>query len=111
MFLGVLPTCLAVHHVCVCLVQVEDRRDHWIPWTGIRGSSEPTCGCWESNPYPLEEQSMFLIAEAFSPFLIQHVTVLLKLASHLCTSDLIATFEDIYHPFILVEKEKKYSVV
>lgn len=54
---------------------------------------------------------MLLIAEAFSLFLIQHVTELLKLVSHLCTSDLIATFEFIHHPFILVGKEKKYSVV
>lgn len=91
MFMVVLPICLAVHHECVYLMQLKARRDHLIPWTGIRDSSEQPCGCWEWNPHPLEEQSVLLITETFSPFLIQLVIVLLKLASQLCTSDLIAT--------------------
>lgn len=36
MFMGVLPTYLAVYRVCVCAcVCAEARRDDWIPWTGI----------------------------------------------------------------------------
>jgi hypothetical protein len=39
------------------------------PGTGITDSYKPLHGCWELNPGPLEEQSMFLTAElSLQPF-------------------------------------------
>lgn len=45
----------------------------WFPWrseetleypgTGVTHSYEPPCGCWESNPGPLQEQQVLLTAE------------------------------------------------
>lgn len=33
------------------------------PGTGVTDSHEPSWGCWESNPDPLEEQPVFLTTE------------------------------------------------
>lgn len=45
----------------------------WYPWrseedtgcpgTGIMDSYEPPCGCWESNPDPLQQQQVLLTTE------------------------------------------------
>jgi hypothetical protein len=49
-------------HVCEYTVAVfrHTRRGHWIPTTD---GCEPSCGCWELNSGPLEEQSVLLTAE------------------------------------------------
>jgi hypothetical protein len=41
-----------------CLKRPEDVRS-----PGTRDSCEPLCGCWETNPGPLEEKQVFLITE------------------------------------------------
>jgi hypothetical protein len=34
------------------------------PGSGVKDKCEPSCGCWELNPGPLEEQTVLLAAEA-----------------------------------------------
>lgn len=46
---------------------VPARRGHWILGTGIIDGCELPSGCWESNPGPLEEQTILLIIELSSP--------------------------------------------
>ena len=33
------------------------------PETGVNNGCEPSCGCWELNPGPRQEQFIFLAAE------------------------------------------------
>lgn len=47
MCIGVLPKC-----TCVRVSEI-----------GVTDCCEPPCGCWESNPSPLEEQSVLPSAE------------------------------------------------
>ena len=51
-------------HVCVCTV-CPQRSDESIrfPGTGVTDSCELPCGCWESNPGPLQEQSVRVTTE------------------------------------------------
>lgn len=50
-----LPAYVCAPHAAV---PREARRGHWIPRNCM-----PPCGCWESNPGPLTEQPVFLMAE------------------------------------------------
>lgn len=54
------PGCMSLHHVLVrCL---------WSPEEGIRSlvtdDCESSCGCWELNTRPLEEQPVLLITKS-----------------------------------------------
>ena len=50
------------HTHCVwCPQRLEDGTGS--PETGVADGCEPTCGCCESNPGSLEEQSVFLTAK------------------------------------------------
>jgi hypothetical protein len=53
-----------------CKSQEEDVRT---PGTKITGVSQPPCGCWESNPEPLEDQLVLLTVE---PSLQFHVSAI-----------------------------------
>lgn len=44
----------------VCLMPVETRRGHSIPWPGVREGCEPPYGCSDSNLGPLVEQPVLL---------------------------------------------------
>lgn len=46
--------CTYVCVLLVCLMPTEARRGCWVPGTGVIDSSEPPCGCWETNPGPLD---------------------------------------------------------
>lgn len=46
-----------------CLVPAEARGVVQVSWTGVTGSCELLCRCWELNTGPLEEQQVFLIIE------------------------------------------------
>lgn len=60
MCMSILPTCVSVH----CM-------HAWCQWgseggvgslrTGHTDGCESTCGCWEPNPGPLQEQKVFII--------------------------------------------------
>ncbi|XP_038167074.1 ras-related protein Rab-13 isoform X2 [Arvicola amphibius] len=54
-------------HTSANQVPSEVRREWWTPGTLVTDGCEPPRGCWELNSGPLEEQSVFLTAEAFSP--------------------------------------------
>lgn len=63
MYVNVLPFCICVHNICVCLVPKGDRRVHWNPGAGVTDSCEPLCGCWELNFDPLQEQPVLLTTD------------------------------------------------
>ena len=54
-------------HLYLCITQVQGpkRLEEGIGSPGIVviGSGESPCGCWESNPRPLEEQPVLLTVE------------------------------------------------
>ena len=62
MYICVLSVCMSEQHLCP-----------WCPWnpeegvqlprTGVTDGCELLCGCWETNPGPLQEQPLFLTAE------------------------------------------------
>jgi hypothetical protein len=62
-----LSECFACMSVCAppkCLVPTEARSYYQrAPGTGVKDGCEPSCGCWELNPGPLQEQFIFLAAE------------------------------------------------
>ena len=39
-----------------------------IPGTGVTDSCETVCGCWESNPGPLQEQVILPTESTLQPF-------------------------------------------
>lgn len=53
--------CSYVFASYVCLVPVEVRRGHQIPWTWDHGWLLAPCGCWELNPGLLQEQLVLLL--------------------------------------------------
>lgn len=53
-----------VHHVC-SWCQLRLQRRIRFPGTGVTDLCEPRCGCWESTPGPLGEQSGLFAAESF----------------------------------------------
>lgn len=64
MCIGVLPTCMSVHHAHA---EPEDARKGWgsdPPGSGVADSCRPLCGCLELNPF-LEELPVLLTAEPF----------------------------------------------
>jgi hypothetical protein len=64
--MGVLPVCMRAYHTCaqyLCRLKEGIRS----PGTGITGCCKPSCGCWELNPGPLEEQLTLLTAKAITP--------------------------------------------
>lgn len=60
---GALLSCVSVHHIYA--VPREARRGPWILVAGMTDGCKLPCGCWQSNLYRLEEQSV-LITEQFS---------------------------------------------
>ena len=69
MCVDILPACMSVHRV---LPGALRRPEEGVgsPGTGITDGCEPPCGCWESNPGPLEEQPVLLpTADLSSPIL------------------------------------------
>ena len=52
-----------VYAPCACLVPMKARRGVRSPGTGVKDGCEPPCGCWESNPGPLEKQFVLSNAE------------------------------------------------
>lgn len=61
---GILSVCMSVYQV-YAMPKGGQKRASDAPGTRVTEGSEP-CGCWESNPAPLEEQPM-LLAEGPSP--------------------------------------------
>lgn len=54
--MSLLPACMFVQHVCAqCLWRPEE--DIGSPGTVVTNECEPSHGCWEANPGPLQEQS------------------------------------------------------
>jgi hypothetical protein len=54
-------------YVCVCPVPIEVRRGHWILWINGFGAGDdckPLSGCRESNPSPLQGQSVLLTTKS-----------------------------------------------
>lgn len=49
--------CMYVCIPCTCLVPEEFRKSVGSPESGVADDCEPPCGCWETNPGPLEELS------------------------------------------------------
>ena len=43
--------------------------------SGVTDSCELSCGCWELNPGPLEEQPVLLTSHLFNPDIVQFLTV------------------------------------
>jgi hypothetical protein len=50
---------------CVHTVPTEARRGHQIPQKRLREGCEWSCGCWECNLGPQQEQLVLLTAESF----------------------------------------------
>lgn len=46
-----------------CLVPSEDRRRYQVLTTGVMDGCDPSCGCRELNPDPLQKQQTILITE------------------------------------------------
>lgn len=55
--------CMYVYSLLVCCAQEASRVCH-SPWTLSADGYELLCGFWESNPGPLEEQPVPLIADS-----------------------------------------------
>jgi hypothetical protein len=56
--------CLSAH-LCVMCLQHSWRQEEVVRSSGKRVTDccEPSCGCWELNPGPLEEQPVILTPE------------------------------------------------
>ena len=52
---GALPVCMSMQPACVCLLPVEARIGDQPTGTGVTDICEPPCGCWVSNPTPLQD--------------------------------------------------------
>lgn len=61
MYMGVLLACTSVHQCIWYPQRLEDGTGS--PGTGVADGCEPICGCCESNPGSLEDQSVFLTAK------------------------------------------------
>jgi hypothetical protein len=68
MLMGILLACMFVCHICAwCLKRLEEGIKS--PGTGVTDDCEPSCGYWESNLGPLEEQLVPLTTElSLQPF-------------------------------------------
>ena len=84
----VLPECMH----CTTCVWYSRRSEEGIifPGTGVPESCEPTCGCWELNLYPLQEQQVLLTAE---PSFLPHVQLLTRAMS--------AQLDPVHSPFLV----------
>ena len=60
----VLPACIYVHHVSA--VPEEVRRGRQVFWYWSCWQFLVTCGSWEQNPSPLEEQQVLLAIDTIS---------------------------------------------
>ena len=49
--------------MCIGVLPAGVSKGDRFPETGDTNSCELPCGCWESNPGPLEEQPVFLTVE------------------------------------------------
>lgn len=61
--MGVLPPCISVHHVHA--VSMEARRGCQVLRNCVTDNGELPCGCWESNPGPLQEDQALFTAEPY----------------------------------------------
>ena len=61
--MSVLPACMYVCAPCACLVPVDSEKDIRSPGTEVTDGCEPSCGCWELNPSPLQEHPVLLTTE------------------------------------------------
>jgi hypothetical protein len=50
---------------------LETKEGVRFPWTGVTDGCELPCGCWESNPGPLQEQPMLLTTELALDFIFK----------------------------------------
>lgn len=85
--------CVAFTYVCVpyaCLGLPRSEAGNRSPGTGVTGGCEPPHRCGESNPGPLEEQTVLLTTKPHPPpqcqrssFLLSHLTVDKKIAETL----------------------------
>lgn len=57
----VLSAGMYVHHIYA--VPTEGGQGVRYSVTGVTGCSEPSCGCWDLNLGPLQEQSVILTSE------------------------------------------------
>lgn len=65
---------------CVCLSACEGQKRHQMPWNWSC-SFELQCGCQESNPDPVEEQALLLVAQL--PLLPLHASPERSISSRL----------------------------
>ena len=71
MCVDVLPTCMAVHHMCaVPMPEKAKREDIGSPGTRVTNGCELPCGHWESNRGPLQEQTAVFNHRAISSSLV-----------------------------------------
>ena len=54
-----------MHHICAQYTK-QLEVGIGLPGTGVKGGFELTCGCWELNPGPLQEQPVLLTTEHLS---------------------------------------------
>lgn len=62
MYVSVLPTCMSVYYTHAWWLKRSEEGVR-SPCTGATGSCEPSGGCWESSPSPLQEQQVCLTTE------------------------------------------------
>ena len=64
--MGVLPACMSENHKHTVSTEAIKSSQ-----AGVTDGREPLCGCWESNPVPLEEQPVLLVTEpSFQPSMV-----------------------------------------
>jgi hypothetical protein len=59
-------------YMCVCIPHMCQERDIESPGTGVTGSCELPCVCWELNLGPLEHQPVLSTMEPFLQLLLFH---------------------------------------
>lgn len=60
--MGALPACMLVFHMCAWFSQ-RSEESTGCPRERVKDGSEPTCGCWDLNLGPLEEQPILSAPE------------------------------------------------
>lgn len=65
MCMSILPACIYVYHICVCLCLWKSEEDTGSHGTGVADSWEPPCRYW--NLVPLKEQGILTTELSFQP--------------------------------------------
>lgn len=60
------PECIGAHYVCA-RYPWRPEEGTGCPGTGVMDSCEPLCGCWESNPDPLQQQVLLTTEPSLWP--------------------------------------------